>query len=68
MLVDEFQDINTAQYRLFRLLAGDHREWLVIGDPNQAIYGFRGAGADFFNRLRKQVPQLTKFIWKTPSD
>jgi DNA helicase II / ATP-dependent DNA helicase PcrA len=60
VLVDEFQDINTAQYRLFRLLAGDHSEWLVIGDPNQAIYGFRGAGAVFFNRLREQVPQLTE--------
>jgi len=60
VLVDEFQDINTAQYRLFRLLAGDHREWLVIGDPNQAIYGFRGAGANFFNRLREQVPQITE--------
>ena len=60
VLVDEFQDINTAQYRLFRLLAGDHREWLVIGDPNQAIYGFRGAGANFFNRLREQVPRLTE--------
>jgi len=60
VLVDEFQDLNTAQYRLFRLLAGDHREWLVIGDPNQAIYGFRGAGVNFFNRLREQVPQLTE--------
>ncbi len=60
VLVDEFQDINTAQYRLFRLLADDHREWLVIGDPNQAIYGFRGAGADFFDRLREQVPLLTE--------
>jgi DNA helicase-2/ATP-dependent DNA helicase PcrA len=60
VLVDEFQDINTAQYRLFRLLADEQSGWLVIGDPNQAIYGFRGAGADFFNRLREEVPQLTE--------
>ena len=60
VLVDEFQDINAAQYHLFRLLAGDQHEWLVIGDPNQAIYGFRGAGANFFNRLKEQVPQLTE--------
>jgi DNA helicase-2/ATP-dependent DNA helicase PcrA len=60
VLVDEFQDINAAQYRLFRLLAGDHGEWLVIGDPDQAIYGFRGAGANFFDRLREQVPQVTE--------
>jgi DNA helicase II / ATP-dependent DNA helicase PcrA len=59
VLVDEFQDINTAQYQLFHLLAGDG-DWLVIGDPNQAIYGFRGAGADFFNRLREQIPRLTE--------
>ncbi len=60
VLVDEFQDINTAQYRLFRLLTGDQGEWLVIGDPNQAIYGFRGARADFFDRLRGEVPRLTE--------
>ncbi len=60
VLVDEFQDINTAQYRLFRLLTGDQGGWLVIGDPNQAIYGFRGAGADFFDRLRGEVPRLTE--------
>ena len=60
VLVDEFQDINTAQYQLFRLLAGDHGDWLVIGDPNQAIYGFRGAGANYFDRLREQIPRLTE--------
>ena len=60
VLVDEFQDINAAQYRLFRLLAGDHREWLVIGDPNQAIYGFRGAGANFFRSPEGAGPRLTE--------
>jgi DNA helicase II / ATP-dependent DNA helicase PcrA len=60
VLVDEFQDINPAQYQLFRLLANDHGDWLVIGDPNQAIYGFRGAGANYFDRLREQIPRLTE--------
>ena len=33
---------------------------MVIGDPNQSIYGFRGAGADFFDRLRRECPSLTE--------
>jgi superfamily I DNA/RNA helicase len=62
IFVDEFQDINSAQYRLFRLLTGPNREWLVIGDPNQAIYGFRGARADFFERLREEAPSVTEIV------
>src|SRR4029077_14465950 len=41
--VDEYQDIDATQYQLLRLLAGDGRGLTVIGDPDQAIYGFRGA-------------------------
>ena len=46
--VDEFQDINKAQYELFRLFAISAKDVCVIGDPDQAIYGFRGASATFF--------------------
>jgi ATP-dependent DNA helicase UvrD/PcrA len=46
--VDEYQDIDAAQYRLLRLLAGDGRGLTVIGDPDQAIYGFRGADVSLF--------------------
>ena len=52
LFVDEFQDMNAVQYRLVRALAGDGEGLFVIGDPDQAIYGFRGADPGFFHRLR----------------
>lgn len=46
--VDEYQDINRAQYRLIRLLApSENSNIFAVGDPNQAIYGFRGANIEF---------------------
>ncbi len=43
VLVDEYQDTNHAQYRLLQLLGGKHRNVCAVGDPDQAIYSFRGA-------------------------
>ena len=56
LLVDEFQDINPLQHQLVE-------HWrqgslFVIGDPDQSIYGFRGADADCFDRLRERHPGL----------
>ncbi|MEJ6951392.1 DNA helicase PcrA [Natronospora cellulosivora (SeqCode)] len=41
--IDEYQDVNTAQYELVQLLADKYNNLCVVGDPDQGIYGFRGA-------------------------
>jgi len=45
--VDEAQDLNEAQYVLIRILAADNGNVLMVGDPNQAIYGFNGSDSRF---------------------
>ena len=54
--VDEFQDVDEQQYRLLTLLAPPDGNLCVIGDPDQAIYGFRGADASCFDRFRQDYP------------
>ncbi len=49
LAVDEYQDINAVQYRLLRLLVGPESNLCAIGDPDQAIYGFRGADSRYFH-------------------
>lgn len=49
--VDEYQDIDENQYNLIRLLVPDDGNICAIGDPNQAIYGFRGGNSKFFNNF-----------------
>lgn len=61
ILVDEYQDVNEAQYRLFRGLAGPEAEILVIGDPHQAIYGFRGAKPEYFGRFQEDWPLAVRY-------
>lgn len=57
LLVDEFQDLNAAQYELVRLLAQTGTIF-AIGDPDQAIYGFRGANPAWFRRfVEEQQPE-----------
>lgn len=50
--VDEYQDIDEKQYELIRLLVPSNGSICVIGDPNQAIYGFRGGDSRFFKILQ----------------
>ncbi len=56
--VDEFQDINHAQYELIRLLAPKGRGLTVIGDPDQAIYGFRGADVRYFQQFKNDFQNV----------
>ena len=58
LLVDEFQDINPLQYRLMCAWNQAGRELFVIGDPDQSIYGFRGADAQCFDRLSRDYEGL----------
>jgi len=57
ILVDEWQDTNTAQYELVRLLGNEHRNVFVVGDEDQSIYRFRGADYRNVQRFRQDFPE-----------
>jgi DNA helicase-2/ATP-dependent DNA helicase PcrA len=57
--VDEYQDIDAVQYELLRLLGGDGAGLTAIGDPDQSIYGFRGAEVGIFGRFAADFPGAT---------
>ena len=56
--VDEYQDIDPEQYRLLRGISGDGGGLTAIGDPDQAIYGFRGADVGIFGRFATDFPAV----------
>lgn len=58
LLVDEYQDTNTSQYELVKLLVGDKANFTVVGDDDQSIYSWRGAQPENLNRLHQDFPQL----------
>ena len=55
--VDEYQDIDEQQYRLVMALVRHSRAVAVIGDPDQAIYGFRGTDVRLFQRFQEDFPE-----------
>ena len=56
VFVDELQDTDPAQVELLRLLAGDGRDLVAVGDPDQSIYGFRGADVAGIRYLPRDLP------------
>jgi DNA helicase-2/ATP-dependent DNA helicase PcrA len=56
ILVDEFQDTNTIQYALIQLFAGQSNKVFIVGDDDQAIYGWRGAKVENLQRFQKHFP------------
>ncbi len=62
ILVDEFQDTNTAQYQLVRLLAGAEGSLFCVGDPDQSIYRFRGADYRNLAYFRRDYPSANVIL------
>jgi ATP-dependent DNA helicase Rep len=58
LLVDEYQDTNTSQYELVRLLVGERARFTVVGDDDQSIYSWRGARPQNLVLLQKDFPKL----------
>ena len=58
LLVDEYQDTNTCQYELVKLLAGVRKELTVVGDDDQSIYAWRGAKPENIAQLQNDYPNL----------
>ena len=59
IFIDEYQDLNLAQYELVKLLA-QTSNLVVIGDPDQSIYGFRGSDNKYFKRFATDFPGCEK--------
>lgn len=58
LLVDEYQDTNTCQYELVKLIVGDRNGLTVVGDDDQSIYAWRGARPENLLQLQKDFPTL----------
>jgi DNA helicase II / ATP-dependent DNA helicase PcrA len=65
LMVDEYQDVNEAQYQLLRELTGPQATLWVIGDADQAIYAFRGAEAAHFLHFQKSTPGVSTIRLET---
>ena len=60
VFIDEYQDLNEGQYQIIKALTSNAKsEICVIGDPDQAIYGFRGSDVAYFHRFKEDFPTAT---------
>lgn len=64
ILIDEFQDANYSQIELTSLLAGDDKNVFAVGDPDQAIYRFRGASNGAFEEFSRRFPNAEGVVLK----
>ena len=62
ILVDEFQDVNQAQYDVVRMLAAPQDNLFVVGDDDQSVYGFRGAKPGIMNEFMKDYPKARQIL------
>ncbi len=62
ILIDEFQDINRIQYDVIRMLAAPENNLFVVGDDDQAIYGFRGADSGLMFRFLEDYPGADQIL------
>ena len=53
ILLDEFQDINNIQWEVIKLILSKKQNVFLVGDPNQAIYGFQGATPELISSFTK---------------
>src|SRR5699024_2682677 len=58
LLVDEYQDTNTAQYEMIKYLVGPQGRFTVVGDDDQSIYAWRGAKPENMALLKEDFPKL----------
>lgn len=65
ILVDEFQDVNQAQFACLQILAEKHQNLFVVGDDDQSIYAFRGARPDFLLHFSTLYPAAKKVTLNT---
>ena len=64
ILVDEFQDANFAQIKILKMLAGEEVNVFAVGDPDQAIYRFRGASSAAFGLFARNFPETKLVVLK----
>jgi len=62
ILADEFQDVNFAQVKILQKLAGEERNVFAVGDPDQAIYRFRGASSAAFGLFQEHFPEAKMVV------
>ena len=62
ILIDEFQDINPLQYKIIQMLAKPLNNLFIVGDDDQAIYGFRGSNPEIMLHFREDYPNVEQVL------